>query len=173
MTSDSSSTYYKRHSIVMTIHPLEIGHARQICEWIYEPPFDIYNWPSWEQMKKDGIEFGDSVLREAQYAAVLGNQLELIGFAQFFPISGVTRLGLGLRPDLCSQGLGSAFARLIALEARKRAPRDEIDLEVLAWNSRAVRAYERADFRITDTYSRPTPQGFAECHCMVFEPADD
>ncbi|WP_028609510.1 GNAT family N-acetyltransferase [Paenibacillus harenae] len=154
----------------MTIHTMEIRYAREICEWAYEEPFDIFNWPSWEKMQKDGIEFGDSVLREEQYAAVLGGSNELIGFAQFFPITGVTRLGLGLRPDLCSQGLGPAFIRTIFREAIRRAPWNEIDLEVLAWNTRAIRAYERAGFRITDTYSRGTPRGFAEFHCMVYDP---
>ncbi|MBD2871636.1 GNAT family N-acetyltransferase [Paenibacillus arenilitoris] len=155
----------------MTIRPLEIGHARDICGWTYEAPFDVFNWPSWEHMQKDGIEFGDPVLREEQYAAVLGDSRELIGYAQFFPIAGVTRLGFGLRPDLCGGGLGPAFVRVIALEASERTPGNEIDLEVLAWNTRAIRAYERAGFRIADSYARPTPSGYADFHCMVFDPA--
>lgn len=171
MTSNQSSTYYNREAFDMTIHPLEVVHALEICGWSYEAPYDCYNWPSWEQMKKDGIEFGDPVLRASQYAAVLNNRLELIGFAQFFPITGVTRLGLGLRPDLCSRGLGSAFTGLIVSEAQRRTPQNEIDLEVLAWNKRAIRAYQQAGFQVTDTYSRSTAAGFAECHCMVFEPS--
>jgi len=173
MTNKQSSTHYKRDPIEMTICPFETSHAEEVCSWIYEAPYDIYNWPAWEQMKKDGIEFGDPVLRAAQYAAVLDSQQKLIGFAQFFPLTGVTRLGLGLRPDLCGNGLGPAFTRLIVSEARRRAPKNEIDLEVLAWNGRAARAYERAGFHITDTYSRKTPAGYAECHCMVYEPAQE
>jgi RimJ/RimL family protein N-acetyltransferase len=168
MTNKQSSIHYKRDPLDMTIRSLESNHAEEICSWIYEAPYDIYNWPTWEQMKKDGIEFGDPVLRAAQYAAILNSQQELIGFAQFFPLARVTRLGLGLRPDLCGHGLGPAFTKLIVSEARRRTPQNEIDLEVLAWNTRAARAYERAGFRITDTYSRSTPTGFAECHCMVF-----
>jgi len=171
VTNNPSSTHYKRDSIDMTICPLETCHAEEICGWTYEAPFNIYNWPSWEQMKKDGIEFGDSVLRADQYAAVIDSQQKLIGFAQFFPLTGVTRLGLGLRPDLCGLGLGPAFTQLIVSEAVRRAPQNEIDLEVLAWNTRASRAYEQAGFHITDTYSRPTPYGFAECHCMVYKPS--
>jgi ribosomal-protein-alanine N-acetyltransferase len=169
VTNKQSSIHYKRDPLDMTICSLETSHAEEICSWIYEAPYDIYNWPDWEKMKKDGIEFGDPVLRAAQYAAVLGGQQKLIGFAQFFPLTGVTRLGLGLRPDLCGHGLGPAFTRLIIAEAKRRAPQNEIDLEVLTWNTRAARAYERAGFYITDTYSRSTPTGFAECHCMVYE----
>ncbi|WP_141503604.1 GNAT family N-acetyltransferase [Paenibacillus luteus] len=169
MDNNQSSTHYNRNPLVMTICPLELHHTEEICSWSYQDRYAIYNWPSWAQMQKDGIEFGDSVLRAAQYAAVIDDQHRLIGYAQFFPITGVTRLGLGLRPDLCGRGLGPTFIRLIAAEALRRKPENEIDLEVLAWNVRAVRAYEHAGFKITDTYTRSTPQGDYECYCMVYE----
>src|SRR4029453_5784408 len=73
-TYTKKTNYYKRDPLEMTICQLESSHAEEICSWIYEAPYDIYNWPSWEQMKKDGIEFGDPVLRAAQYAAVLDNE---------------------------------------------------------------------------------------------------
>lgn len=154
----------------MTIRPLEPEHAAQLCEWVYEPPYAIYNWPPWEQMQKDGIEFGDPVLRTRQYSAVVNEAHELIGFVQMFPMAGVTRLGLGLRPDLCGRGLGSRLARLAAEEAQRREPGHQIDLEVLSWNRRAIRAYERAGFRTEDIYPVPGPNGPEERHCMVFAP---
>lgn len=172
MNQTQSSTYYKRDEIAMTIHPMEIWHAEAICLWSYEAPYDSYNWPSWAQMKKDETEFGDPVLRAAQYAAVLDNNSELVGYAQFFPIAGVTRLGLGLRPDLCGHGLGSTLAQCIALEARRRQPQHEIDLEVATWNKRAIRAYKYAGFHITDTYTIESSKGLLECHCMVYGPID-
>lgn len=120
-------------------------------------------------MKKDGLEFGDPVLRDKQYAAVLDHDGSLIGFAQFFPLGAeVIRLGLGLRPDLCGQGLGPLFVKAIAEEAIRRSPGCEVDLEVFTWNSRAIRTYEKAGFRIEDTYMRPTPNGPKEVRCMVY-----
>lgn len=169
MKNNKRSSYYKRNSLPMTTCPMEEKHAAQICEWVYDPPYDIYGWPSWKQMKKDEIEFGDPVLRTEQYLSIVDGSAALIGFAQLFPMSGVTRIGLGLRPDLCGQGLGPSFSRFIAEEAKRRQPLNEIDLEVAAWNKRAIRAYEQAGFRITDTYSRLTPAGRTDCHCMVFE----
>jgi len=56
----------------------------------------------------------------------------------------------------------------IVKEARRRAPHDEIDLEVLTWNDRAIRTYEKAGFERTDTYRRMTPSGMAQFHCMVY-----
>ncbi|MBH5320523.1 GNAT family N-acetyltransferase [Paenibacillus sp. GSMTC-2017] len=155
----------------MTIHPLALEHAIEICNWSYNPPYDIYNWPTWKQLKKDEIEFGDPVLRKEQYSAILDIQGHLIGFVQFFPMSNVTRLGLGLRPDLCGHGLGMSVVALITAEALRRTPDQEIDLEVLSWNLRAIRTYVKAGFHITDTYMRPTPNGMKECHCMCYNPS--
>lgn len=122
-------------------------------------------------MKKDGFEFGDPVLRDMQYAAVLAEDGSFIGFAQFFPLgASVIRLGLGLRPNLCGQGLGALFVRTIAEEALRRSPGCEVDLEVFTWNTRAIRTYEKAGFITEDTYMRPAPDGPHEVHCMVFHP---
>ncbi|WP_409343489.1 GNAT family N-acetyltransferase [Paenibacillus sp. MBLB4367] len=139
-----------------------------ICGWRYEPPYDIYAWEPWEMMVAGGKEFADPEIRKAQYASVDDEGGELIGFAQFFPLVGVTRLGLGLRPDRCGQGRGLAFVQEIVAEAKRRTPDHEIDLEVLVWNDRARKVYEKAGFRITDTYERGTPTGTAEFHCMVY-----
>jgi ribosomal protein S18 acetylase RimI-like enzyme len=148
------------------------AHAAELCSWRYEPPFDLYGWSDFQQLEAKGIEFGDPDIRDRQYIAALTGEDEMIGFAQLFPLLGVTRLGLGLRPDQCGRGFGAAFARAAAAEAIRRAPGDEIDLEVLTWNERAIRAYQKAGFHITDTYERNTPTGPAEFHCMVYAAAD-
>ncbi|WP_317971218.1 GNAT family protein [Paenibacillus sp. CCS19] len=152
--------------------PMSREHAEELCNWRYEAPFDLYGWSDYHVMEAEGIEFGDADIRSQQYMAVLDQNGQMIGFVQLFPLLGVTRLGLGLRPDRCGQGLGAAFARATAEQALKRAPQDEIDLEVLTWNVRAIRAYQKAGFHIADTYVRPTPTGEAEFHCMVFAAAD-
>lgn len=75
-----------------------------------------------------------------------------------------------MRPDLLGKGMGAAFVQAIVGDASQRHPEDEIDLEVLTWNNRAIRAYQKAGFFITDTYERPTPEGMGEFHCMVYQP---
>ncbi|MFD0712944.1 GNAT family N-acetyltransferase [Paenibacillus sp. GCM10027626] len=157
-----------RHSKSYTIVPLDEHLAEQLCSWQYEPPYNFYNWTDWPQMQKNGREFGDPAIRAHQYAAVLDAEGAFVGFAQFFPLLGVTRLGLGMRPDLCGQKNGLPFLQAIVQEARRRAPKDEIDLEVHTWNYRAIRAYEKAGFRITDTYERPVGHGTEQVHCMVY-----
>ncbi|MFB5269130.1 GNAT family N-acetyltransferase [Paenibacillus enshidis] len=155
------------------IVPMSEEQAAAISEWKYKPPYDIYGWLPWEQMKALDIEFANPELRSSQYVAVLDESGGLCGFAQYFPMEEVTRLGLGMRPELCGHGHGAEFVRAIAEEARRRAPQNEIDLEVLVWNKRAIRAYRSAGFRITDAYERQTPDGMKPFYCMVYNSGED
>ncbi|MEK5546756.1 GNAT family N-acetyltransferase [Paenibacillus sp. FSL L8-0689] len=152
------------------IVPMDEHQATAICEWRYDPPYNIYGWLPWEQMKALEVEFGSPTLRQEQYVAVLDEENKLMGFAQYFPMIGVTRLGLGMHPERCGHGKGSDFVRAIAEEAQRRNPKNEIDLEVLTWNGRAIRAYKAAGFELTDTYERQTPDGKKPFYCMVYRP---
>lgn len=140
----------------------------QICTWQYPAPYEVYSWTPWEQLLERAEEFADPRIREEQYEAVFDEAGQLCGFAQFFPIIGWTRLGFGLRPDLCGKGLGESFVRAITKRALLREPGKQVDLEVTTWNERAIRAYRRAGFVIADTYVRNTPTGPDEFHCMVY-----
>mgnify|MGYP001320383815 CR=1 FL=1 len=150
--------------------PFEPEHGKQICSWRYPAPYTVYNWKPWETMLEHAEEFADPAIRQAQYEAVVDENGDLCGFAQFFPLSGWTRIGLGMRPDLCGKGLGASFALAVAHRALARSPGTPVDLEVTVWNERAIRAYLRAGFAVTDTYVRKTPTGQDEFHCMVFKP---
>ncbi|MGG6312909.1 GNAT family N-acetyltransferase [Paenibacillus macerans] len=152
------------------IAAMEESHGAEICTWRYDSPYDIYSWLPWEQMKALDVEFGNPALRAEQYVSVLDENGELAGFAQYFPLEGVTRLGIGMKPDLCGHGLGKLFVMAIVEEANRRKPDNQIDLEVLTWNARAIRAYQKAGFTITDLYEKMTPGGVSKpFYCMVYK----
>lgn len=153
----------------LRVVPMQEQHASAVCEWSYESPYDIYGWLPWPQMQQLGMEFGDPVLRREQYRAIVTQEDDLVGFVQFFPMVGVTRIGVSMRPDLCGRGLGKLFMETIVNEANQCFPTDEIDLEVHTWNTRAIRAYESVGFTITDTYDKRTPEGLRPFHCMVLQ----
>ncbi|PZE20118.1 GNAT family N-acetyltransferase [Paenibacillus xerothermodurans] len=155
------------------IVPLKEEQCQEICTWSYPPPYDIYNWRPWADMLAAQEEFADKELREQQYRAVVDNKGEMWGFAQFFPMKGVTRLGLGMDPKRCGQGFGVDFVRAVAAYAREQSPDNEIDLEVLTWNIRAYRVYRSAGFVHTDSYDRMTPHGRQAFYCMVRKHAPD
>lgn len=151
------------------VYPLTEEEGKAICEWVYTPPYDLYQFLPWSEMKALEVEFGDPIIRRQQYISIQDEQGTLCGFAQYFPMVGVIRLGLGMRPDLTGNGTGQSFVTAILEEALRRYPDQEIDLEVLTWNERAIRVYERCGFRITDSYERRTPSGMGSFHCMVYE----
>lgn len=152
--------------------PMTIDQAAEVCEWTYPTPYNIYGWLPFEQMQGLGIEFGDPDIRSQQYISIMDEQDRMWGFAQLFPMEGVTRIGLGMRPDWCGLGMGKRFVKCIVDEAIRRQPSNEIDLEVLTWNKRAIRTYQQVGFQITDTYERMTKEGNAPFHCMVYKPLE-
>jgi len=143
--------------------------GRAICDWRYPAPYDLFRWMPWETMVKDGREFGDPRIREEQYMAVrnTGNG-QLVGYVQLFPMDCTLRIGMGLRPDCCDRGWGTALAKLVVQEAIRRQPGAEIDLEVEKWNKRAIRVYEKAGFIVTDEYDRRASHGTVSVFCMVW-----
>ncbi|WP_051236191.1 GNAT family N-acetyltransferase [Paenibacillus pinihumi] len=151
----------------LEFHSLTKAHAQEICSWRYPPPYDVFERASWAHQEAAEMDLGDPVVRDGQYLAIVDQHHILCGFAQLFPLSGVLRLGIGLRPDLCGLGLGASLIHRLALEARRRAPGQEIDLEVPAWNVRAIKAYEKAGFHITDTYPLKVGSEWQDIHCMV------
>jgi ribosomal-protein-alanine N-acetyltransferase len=162
----------------LLVKELTEQHCKEICSWRYEPPYDIYNWPSWGHMLAEDLQFADPLIREVQFAGVfrvsgvdeaeMDSTSELIGYVQFFPIYQVTRLGLGIRPDLCDKGLGVQFMETIVSAAKARNPSHEIDLEVHTWNERAQKTYAKAGFVRTDEYDRMTTSGMESFYCMVY-----
>ncbi|MFI2859196.1 GNAT family N-acetyltransferase [Paenibacillus sp. JSM ZJ436] len=150
--------------------PMTFEHAIDVCSWRYPEPYNIYGWLPWEQMVQLGVEFGDPLIREEQYLSVVDEQDRLWGFAQLFPLDRVIRIGLGMRPDWCGHGMGKRFVEAIVDEAKRRYPSGPLDLEVLAWNERAIRTYRKAGFGITDSYEKLTPSGMAEFYCMEYVP---
>lgn len=159
----------------LSLQALTEPQCKEICTWRYPEPYANYNWSAWDALVAAEEEFADPTIREAQYAAVVRSgdtqqsTIELIGYVQYFPLAGVTRLGLGLRPDLCGLGLGQAVMEVILEEAFRRNPDNEIDLEVLVWNARAEKAYSKAGFVRTDEYERMTPTGMDRFYCMVYQ----
>lgn len=147
----------------------EDGQA--VCDWRYPAPYERYRWPSWETMVNDNREFADPQTRQAQYMAVRNEHHQLIGYVQFFSLDRTIRIGLGLRPDCCDRGFGPVVIAKAVEEAKLRQPGAEIDLEVEQWNRRAIRAYQKAGFVITDQYERKAMHGTVFVFCMVWQPS--
>jgi RimJ/RimL family protein N-acetyltransferase len=131
--------------------------ARAIARWRYPAPYDCYDSPAWEQMEREGWALCDDETRRTEFRALragvrrpTGHGDELAGYARFRPAGDALALHVGLRPDLCGQGVGQAFLDLVLDEARRRAGGLPVTLQVRRFNARAIAAYRRAGFRRVD-----------------------
>lgn len=119
------------------------AHAADVMTWHYEPPWDFYDLAS---DPADAAAMRDPA-RNEHCRAVLGESGRLEAFWYFDWHGDVVEVGIGLRPDLTGLGLGEAFLRAQLEYASQQWQPAAFRLFVAAWNERAIRLYERLDFR--------------------------
>ncbi len=134
--------------------------AKQICAWRYAPPYDFYN------IDASSIR---ELLDPAHHCLAVNDRAgELAGFFTFGAsarVRGASRaglyqepaldIGLGMRPDLTGQGQGLNFLNAGLLHAREQFQPERFRLVVAAFNSRAIRVYERAGFERGASFTSP------------------
>jgi len=145
--------------------------ASCITEWRYPSPYHAYNWPAWDIVKKQEIEFGDTEIRSEQYRSIIDANGTLIGFVQLFAMQATVRIALFLALAYCGRGIGQQAMQLVIREVNDNYDNYEIDLEVETWNERAIASYLRSGFVITDQYELPSrnDQTIRNVYCMVYQ----
>ena len=129
-------------------------HAAAISRWRYEGEYAFYN--AEEPFR---AEHPDRPVEENKFVW-LGPDGEVLGHVSYGPDGQIPTeegypypgshldVGLGLRPDLCGQGLGGAFVVKCLDFGRERYGCSRFRLSVAAFNQRAVRVYQKAGFSI-------------------------
>lgn len=152
---------------------MDIESAKEISKWIYEEPYFIY---SMEESDEDIDE-----LLNGFYFAVRDEANNLLGYYCFkesaqVPVGkqfGVyndkdfTDIGLGIKPSLCGQGLGTNFLNHGLTFALKELAAVKFRLTVAAFNERAIKVYERIGFRKVDSFVRVSLDGEMEFWVMI------
>ena len=140
-----------------TFHPLDKTSAQTILNWQYEPPFDTYNLASPDP--EDTLQY----LLEPQNAfySIYGQNGDLEAFCSFGPdgqVSGgdysapALDIGLGVRPDLTGRGLGSQYVNAVIDFAHRTYSPDRLRVTIAAFNSRAMRVWEKAGFQVVQKF---------------------
>ena len=153
--------------MIFTVRPIAVSDAEAICTWRYPEPYAVYN----------GTAATVAALLDPDYhyCAVFEEAGELVGFfcygadarvpgelAGEDPDDATLDVGLGLRPDLTGQGLGSAFVEAGLAYARETFAPHRFRLAVLTFNRRAIVVYERSGFHPVRTFVGPSRQGDRE-----------
>ncbi|MEL7603612.1 MAG: GNAT family N-acetyltransferase [Bacillota bacterium] len=138
--------------------PLTEADARTVCGWHYEGEYAVYN-SEWDTVVSGHWAIANAEKRRREFYSLRNDAEALIGFFRLQEQEGFVLISLGLAPEHCGQGLGKAAMALILDEARRTAPGKRPELEVRAFNKRAIACYERCGFSIIDTYYKETPVG--------------
>jgi [ribosomal protein S18]-alanine N-acetyltransferase len=127
--------------------------AREILQWQYESPYDLYN----NELNDEGLK----ELLDDTYVAVVDETNQLTGYYctgknAWVPAGNncgaytenMIDIGIGLKPDLTGAGRGRSFFTFI-LQHIEKTNIDSIPfrLTVASFNKRAIKLYENVGFR--------------------------
>lgn len=157
----------------LKIEQMDYDKAKQISKWTYDEPYSIYSMEESENCIDEllsGLYF--SAVDEAKNligyycfgkAAQVpaGNQFGVYSDKKFMDI------GLGIKPNLCGQGIGLYFLNKGLEYGKNKLNVKEIRLTVAVFNSRAIKVYEKAGFKKVDSFRRISQCGETEFLVMV------
>lgn len=140
----------------MKITQMRQSEALEIADrWKYDGEYAFYD------MTADPEDYEELVTPEKRgdrYFSVFDGD-ELTGFFCVEQDGADVEIGLGLRPDLTGRGRGKAFLEGILRFVRENYLFEKIKLDVVSFNQRAIRVYERAGFLKTGTAKVSTNGG--------------
>ncbi|WP_309122581.1 GNAT family N-acetyltransferase [Paenibacillus sp.] len=134
---------------MLRIVPMSEDVANAILRWTYEKPYDFYN----NDQTPDAVR----ELLDSNYYALLDSNKEIVGFYcvghsaqvpndQYRYSENYLDVGVGMRPDLTGQGLGTAFFATVLSHMRQERRALPKRLTVAAFNLRAIRLYQKFGF---------------------------
>jgi [ribosomal protein S18]-alanine N-acetyltransferase len=136
--------------------PMSQDDAERIADWRYDPPYDFYDARADESQLAHLL---DPARRENRALSARDETGDLVGFFTYVRDGDAVVVGLGLRPDLTGQGLGTSFVEHGLEFARVRFAPKRFRLSVAEFNERAVKVYERAGFVRTRSFVEETNSG--------------
>ena len=150
----------------LTCHTITDHEAQEVCGWKYDGEYACYNQPPYEMLKEQQAMFCDPASRSNYRAHYDGDVL--VGFTNLKEEEREVFLGIGVHPDLCSKGYGTAIIQDCCRISEELYPGKPIYLVVRTWNKRAIRCYEKAGFVVDgDTFEIKTYSGIGTFYRMI------
>lgn len=147
--------------------PMTAVFVREIAGWCYPEPYALYNMEDSAEAMAELLDTrSPHIVARDETGAVLGffaygsaAEVGDSGAPHLYMADGGLSIGLGMRPDLTGRGLGLAFVKAGMRFAREWFAPSYLRLFALAWNERALRVYERADFQRVGKRTILAPEG--------------
>ncbi len=152
------------------ILPMIEAYAKTIVNWVYDPPFSIYNM--------DGTNEAVEELLTQNYYAVLNEFNDVFGFycigeSAQVPIGdkfnvyddrSYLDIGLGLNPKYVGKGMGEEFINLGILYFENKYQNKQFRLTVLDFNERAIHLYQKIGFKTINYFKAVNSRVFIVMH---------
>lgn len=143
-----------------SIGQMNCGVAMEISKWIYEEPYSMYSM--------DGSDSCINEFLNGFYLYACDEDSNLLGYFCFgqsaqVPVGNqfgvytdddIIDIGLGIKPDLCGQGLGFEFLSYGLEFAQNNISGKGFRLTVASFNERAIKIYERIGFKKFNSFIR-------------------
>jgi ribosomal-protein-alanine N-acetyltransferase len=142
-----------------------LEEAGDVAAWAYPPPFDLYDGdpghPGLFLTRDDDGGYYPVVDDEGSVVAfaVVGGEARVRGQE---PADGVVDVGMGVRPDATSAGLGTALVAQVVDLARDLGATCAVRAAVAVFNERSLALCRSAGFRPVRDFEGPGGRTFRE-----------
>lgn len=141
---------------MLTYHKTTEEEKFEVGGWRYDGEYAVYDLPPYEEQLK--LRMGLANPKNCFYSFTDGDRL--IGFINLIERETEVFFGIGVAPALCGRGYGREITEAACALSHQLFPGKPVFLEVQTWNTRAVRCYEKAGFRIVgEPVKRMKPSG--------------
>jgi RimJ/RimL family protein N-acetyltransferase len=141
----------------------EDNDVRAFLRWRYEPPYDIYNLYSGDEIDKEKFEKEVRYFLDPCHAchSIFNQDGVLVGYCTFGKDGQVPGgdysadaldIGLGVHPDWTGQGHGTTFARAVLDFANRGFSPVAFRVTVAEFNKRALRVWSKLGFQPVQTF---------------------
>lgn len=138
--------------------------AKQICSWRYEPPYNVYDYLSYEAALNEQAAITKT--ENADNYLCFWNDVTLVAYTSIISKDEKIYIGISVAPQFCGQGLGKIYLNQTVIESQRRYPDKEIWVQVRSWNKRAIKCYDRCSFK--EIYSKTAKDRFCNAEEFVF-----
>ncbi len=147
---------------------LSEAQAKELARWQYEPPYDLYNFLSWDEMVNQQWSLC-SALGRREFIAYVNEEDELLAFVRLVHEGDHLFLGIGVNPSCVNQKIGRAALKDALLRSKAQFGTLPIRLEVRSWNTRAIKCYEACGFKFVGEVIQRTYAGEGHFNVMVYD----